>query len=882
MSVFTFDPDPPRVSSPWDLDDNNPGQNTRELLKHSSEPGQSLLSEYGFSRLPPEPQEGPVEYKLHLLLRPRSAYRAINAHSKTPDTDEVNTPFDMAAARVSMVPLSSSTQGRQERCQQLTTQLLWRLRQSSPYHSSTSYQDIVVPPLPNDAEVLTSCIRLARLAPGLEESRGALYEIGVADDGTLVGIIQDELDQSIATLRWMAASLGCNTDILRKVVVGEAQRLGGNEGESTEEYADIGGGVTSTIEKLWVAEVFVRPDLTIKEGAYASEHLRLKISPQTRHDSQNPRQSTTNQLRVTLLGPTASGKSSLVGTLATGQLDDGHGKTRQNSLKHRHELQSGLTSNVNQELVGYKDGDIVNYANPNIESWLGIHDYTKDGRLVLLSDSAGHPRYRRTTLRSIIGWAPHWTILCMATDHTDLATSGLPSSMSVDGFSTVATAAGSATAQELAKAHLQLCLKLELPLAVIVTKSDLTTKDSLKRVLQPVWAAIRAAGRTPQVLQSRDKTPEQLRRVSQVDDARIKTVLLDILRSGNFLATVPIILSSSVNGDGIGLVHALLENLPLPPRPTAYDYVGMALNPEQPATLYHIEDTFSLPASYASMRSHEQDHGTVVGGHLRFGRLSVGDKVVVGPFPAGDDYHKGTTPDRQPSPGFGLSSSHPSSSPASRQLLRHAVAASTLQGEWHQAQIVSVRNLRLPVQTLEAGQVGTIGLVIEPLSADGMDDGVSQLPLPLPKIRRGMVLAIPSKHMLDTGLQLQAASGLTAYFEDPKIPSLGIGTGVTFYAASVRASARILQVSSGKAYHDPLALAINSQDADDVFSMESQMEEDSLHVENRLPKGFEVRFELLYGREWIELGSRIVILEGASKDASVLDGFIGRIVEIVD
>jgi GTPase len=29
-------------------------------------------------------------------------------------------------------------------------------------------------------------------------------------------------------------------------------------------------------------------------------------------------------------------------------------------------------------------------------------------------DSAGHPRYRRTTVRGLVGWAPHWILLSMA------------------------------------------------------------------------------------------------------------------------------------------------------------------------------------------------------------------------------------------------------------------------------------------------------------------------------------------------------------------------------------------------------------------------------------------------------------------------------------
>lgn len=866
MSVFTFDPDPPRVSSPW-LPSEGPTKSHSEKQgdkqgdKQSSTPDSpvhSLLSEYGVSKLPPEPQEGPTEYKLHLLLRLRRAYKYISTAQGIAGSQHVKY-VEIKGFKPRSVAVSTSGQSRIDRCQQLTTQLLWRLRQSSPYHASASYMDFTVPPLPDDATLINLEPKIGKLAPGLEESRGALYEIGVSDDGVLVGITKDEMDQSIATLRWMAASLGCAVEILRMVLVGDCEWIDDNDVNLIQK------------EGLFVAEVLVKPHLTTKKVEDSvSPSKALGEGNQSGHSAQVS-QSGANQLRVTLTGATTSGKSTLLGTLSTGTLDDGHGKSRLNSLKHRHELASGMTSTVTQELIGYRDNSIINYANPNIESWIGIHDFTERGRLVLMSDSAGHPRYRRTTMRGIVGWAPHWTILCMAADHNASPTSGGTSL-----FTGIEVAA-----EDLAKAHLDLCLKLELPLVIIITKSDLLDKVLLRRLLTPIWTAVKSVGRTPQLLQSKDKSPENLREVSKADNDAIRRLLVDMGADTSFQRIVPVVLTSSVSGDGIGLVHSLLQSLPLPSAPTAHDFVGMALNPEQPTSLFHVEDKFSLPASYASVSTENQsDLGTVVSGYLRFGTLSVGNKLVVGPFPSEEDDQRGLTPDDRPSPGnYSLSISHPSSSELNRIALRNAVSASAIKGEWHSATVVSIRNLRLPVQTLQGGQAGTIGLVFN-LPKDKTSDGaLERPPSSLPKLRKGMVLAIPSKHMLNEGLQLQAASGLTAFFDDPNITSLAVGTGVTFYVASVRAQARILRVSSGKTYHGNETVVAEEED---VFAFNEQLEGDALSPQTSQKTGFEVRFELLYSREWIELGSRLVILEGASKDGSVLDGFIGRVVEIVD
>lgn len=903
MSVFTYDPNPPRVSSPWlqsaDSEASSPSGRSR-LVVHGEAPDEapvahSLLSEYGVTKLPPEPQEGPVEYKLHLLLRPRRSYKFIPPAGSPGSPKVTADPKFLQKSRV--VGSATAGQTRQDRCQHLTTQLLWRLRQSSPYHTSVAHQVFVLPLLPEDSAIAEMPMTLGKLAPGLEESRGALYEIGVADDGALVGITKDELDQSIATLRWMAANLGCVSKVLRIVEVGECEWTEETRPQGESSSAGDAGALSSVNDsvtlrdRLWVAEVFVRPHMNSQgngsngagNGAEAASNGGNMTNPFTTLGS-----ATADQLRVTLTGPTGSGKSTLLGTLSTGALDDGHGKSRLNSLKHRHEMASGLTSTVTQELVGYSDEVIVNYANPNIESWIGIHDYTKNGRLVFISDSAGHPRFRRTTLRGLIGWSPHWTLLCLSTnpENADNSTAGEYDSAS--GRATPLDLGSGANSAALAKAHLDFCLKLGLPLAIILTKSDLLNKESLKRTLAPIWTAVKNAGRLPQLLQSKKKATENARFVSAIDAESIERILTRVRESGDFRGVVPVILTSSVTGDGIGLIHALLQSLPLPPKPTAHDYIGKALNPEQPEALFHIEDRFRRPVSYATANLGQTADGHVLSGYLRFGKLSVGDRVVIGPFPSDEDgTESGLDDDRTASPSHNsLSSSHPSSSELARIAARNAISASALKGEWHEARIETIRNLRLPVQTLDADQVGTIGLVILPPvrakhsnhvdNGDDADPSSSAL-----KPRRGMVVAVPNKHMLKSGLQLQAASGLTAFFEDVDIGRLSIGTPVTFYVASVRAQGRVAKVWSSSPTDDFSKAEATDDCVFDSFEQGEEVDkkESQAAASNH---GYSVRLELLFGREWIELGSQVVILEGASKEGSVLDGFVGKVVEIMD
>ncbi|KAI8258585.1 hypothetical protein K4K56_007014 [Colletotrichum sp. SAR 10_98] len=872
-SIFTFETDPQRVSSPWLAPEELGRTPKSQPPSENGEPQPGHLSDYGVTKLEAEPQEGPTEYKLHLLLRPRRTYTSMSTIGKPPSQHPKTSASAARPAKVMPAALSASSQSRQVRLQQLTTQLLWRLQQSCAYHALNP-KDLIVPKLPDDTADLSQALTPQKPLPGLEESRGALYEIGVADDGTLVGLTKDEMDESITTLRVMAATLGCRVEILRHVIVGECEWL------ETSELVDNVASQPAQIgrqARLWVVEALVTPDFSAKHSLAEipeSGHREVKQSPRANEPVVLPSRgrSTTDQLRITLTGPTTSGKSTLLGTLSTGTLDNGRGKSRISLFKHRHEVASGLTSSVAQELIGYKDHAIFNFSQDHVESWIDIHDSAENGRLVFVSDSAGHPRYRRTILRGLFGWAPQWTVLCLAADDNE-------ASSTKDGASSTANEvlgiAGAGV--DLAKAHLELCLKLKTPLVIVITKLDLATKASLQRTLGQVLTHVKEAGRVPKILQPAAGGAQEWSRIPSAELNKAQVLTNEMEQSGDLLKHIPIVLTSAVSGAGIGLAHALLENLPLPPVPTAHDFVGMALNPEQPSCLFHVDDTFSLPASYASLAENpnQNDTGTVVSGYLRFGKLSVGDAIVVGPFPSGDDDFKGMTPEDRPSPGnYGLSISHPSSAELAKIAIRNTVAASTIKGEWHKAKIVSIRNLRLPVNTLEAGQVGTIGIVLD-MPPESLTEGDFERLSNAPRIRKGMVLAIPSKHMVDTGMSLQAASGLTALFQEPNTAFLTYGSLVNLYVGSVRAAARVMGVS--RVRHEQAMKS--ADDGEDIFNMNDH---DESMTNSELVGGVQVTLELLTSREWVEMGSQILLLEGGRNDKSGLEGFVGTVVEIVD
>ncbi|RAH67163.1 uncharacterized protein BO66DRAFT_422304 [Aspergillus aculeatinus CBS 121060] len=601
-SVFTYDPDPPRVSSPWSTS----GSSTPQMAAATSNrvvprtrssttldrADPDLLSDYGIAKLEPEPQEGPTEYKLHLLLRPRRPFVAMSTghlvggsyHFRASLSNASPTPSSSESA--ARPPQARSTESRQQRLQHLTTQLLWRLQQSSPFHSSTT-ANLVLPVLPDAAPQLGAPQKPARLLPGLEESQGALYEIGVADDGTFVGLTVDELEESLSTLQVMAASLGCKVEILRRVIVGKCEWVE----DSCRAKADTGKVHT---DSLWVAEALVSPDWEFyrvkspKSGA--GEDGSSTSAPQRRPSLDDS--SKTEQIRVSISGPSAAGKSSLLGTLTSSVLDNGRGASRLGLLKHRHEISSGITSSVAHELIGYASNesspdtiDVINYASGNIAAWDDIHAASEGGRLAFVSDLPGSVRYLKSTFRGIISWAPHYVILC------------IPATSDDDSVADIAHGS-SEQSTELSQAlsHLELCAKLGLPTVIVITKLDIASRTGLKKNLAQILSVLKSSGRKPSMLSVSAAPAGDLQHIGTKDAGEVKNL---VASTHSWQSTVPIVLTSAVDGSGIAKLHALLRYLPIPARPPLRDVsLPKALAPPVAfETIFDVDEVFAIPLS---------------------------------------------------------------------------------------------------------------------------------------------------------------------------------------------------------------------------------------------------------------------------------------------
>ncbi|KAI8907680.1 GTP-binding protein 2-like protein [Powellomyces hirtus] len=198
-----------------------------------------------------------------------------------------------------------------------------------------------------------------RLAEGYGE---AMYEIGVSDKGSLVGLTQADLDSSVATLKKMGEALHADVSIIRERVV----------------TAD------TTVPARKVAEVLVRRCLS------DVQHFL--------------------EVRVAIIGGADAGKSTLLGVLTHDEADNGRGKARLNLLRHRHEIKSGRTSSISHQILGFDPhGTPINYASNNIQTWAQICETSS--KIITFLDMCGHPKYQNTTLSGLTGHAPDYACL---------------------------------------------------------------------------------------------------------------------------------------------------------------------------------------------------------------------------------------------------------------------------------------------------------------------------------------------------------------------------------------------------------------------------------------------------------------------------------------
>ena len=306
--------------------------------------------------------------------------------------------------------------------------------------------------------------RITQMKFRIDEGIGeAYYHIGIMDDGTIIGISLEEFDESKATLKNMASKLNCCVQIVI-------------EREITQ--------------NKFYGEYLIRENLN-------GDYIDIKIG---------------------VIGNVDAGKTSTVMALTRNIKDDGRGKARLLMFNHKHEIETGRTSSIGHQIVGFdSEGSIVNWKRgERAMVWADI--VNSSTKVVSFYDLAGHEKYLRTTIYGLTSMHPDYCLVMVG---------------------------GNMGISMMTREHISLCLTLKIPFIIIVTKVDIAPENILKENMHKINQICKNGAK---------KVPYHMKTMEDILNA-IKNIRTDSI--------VPILQISNVTRHNYDLFQALLNFLPI-------------------------------------------------------------------------------------------------------------------------------------------------------------------------------------------------------------------------------------------------------------------------------------------------------------------------------
>jgi GTPase len=351
----------------------------------------------------------------------------------------------------------------------------------------------------------------------MDEGGGeCIYNLGVSDSGGLIGITEEEYKTSMEILNQVVSGNNYAMTLLSQKIVADTDPV-------------------RTVYEFLIREVNVK------------KYVDLKVA---------------------IAGNVDSGKSSTLGALMSGTLDNGRGSARLNVFNFEHEVKSGRTSSVAHHIIGFDEKGVIVHASTDFgkKSWPDI--IRDSSKVVTFFDLCGHERYLKTTILGLTSMFPD---MCIITVGANMGVT------------------------KMTKEHLFLCMTLHIPFIVLITKIDICEhrQNVLKETVTELKTLLKGFFR---------RVPY---RITCDDDVMVT------IKNFHQRSVVPIIYTSNVTGEGLPFLKQFLNLVGRSPK----NIKKIEKNVE-----YHVETTFTVPGV-----------GTVTGGQLVSGTISVGDKLILGP-----------------------------------------------------------------------------------------------------------------------------------------------------------------------------------------------------------------------------------------------------------
>lgn len=408
----------------------------------------------------------------------------------------------------------------------------------------------------------------------------AIYNIGLTDDGFPLGLTEREMELSLESLEEIVTSVDaviCSVE--RHEIVHHADS---EEDLITELISHRGKG--AELDRKW---------------AYVKEAKERGAPAHTRHIAEliiRRNYGKYWETKFGIAGHVDCGKSTLLGVLSSGELDNGRGSARLTVMKHAHERERGQSSSVTQEIIGFDEsGRLVNEKlakKSHTGGKIPWEDIVKGSKkIVTFFDLAGHLKYLNHTIRGLSSNELDYVLIIVGANMVE-AVSADPEASKEKRKETL----------NMTKEHLELGLSLGMKCIVAVTKIDMV-ETSIK-----------------------DKTVKELKRLIKskfahysVDSMDNVKPCVDLMATGK---VIPIVEISNKTGEGHDILRKLLHYLP--PRRNYEDKAG------EPVVL-QIQDIFKRV----------EGTSTIIAGMLTSGEVRVRDathpatELSIGPLSDG-------------------------------------------------------------------------------------------------------------------------------------------------------------------------------------------------------------------------------------------------------
>jgi len=260
----------------------------------------------------------------------------------------------------------------------------------------------------------------------------------------------------------------------------------------------------------------------------------MKISTDNTNSAQDPKDPKDKEVCLVVTGSVDAGKSSFIGVMTNGVLDDGKGLARSVVARHPHEVSEGKTSDISTRTLNF------------------------NGKNLTLVDLCGHEKYLKTTLFGITGLFPDYGILIVSANRGLLP---------------------------MTKEHLGILLYLKIPFIILVTRVDITPLNIYELTIKNITSILKKYKKKPKFINSIEEltllhNPEELAK-KEKESLLIIDKITPELRVNPFLT--PILSVSNKTGYYMDVVRYLLSKLESRP----------IWNEEIPGTIFYIDSKFT-------------------------------------------------------------------------------------------------------------------------------------------------------------------------------------------------------------------------------------------------------------------------------------------------